>query len=208
MLVLPKARLVYLATPKTASQSIRAMLAPHAETPETARQFPHMNAATYGRRWAPFLADALGFAPETIAVMREPMEQMESWFRYRQRDALIGHPNSTLGVSFADFVEGRLADPQPPFAAVGRQDRFLGFLDGGPPVTHVFDYARLDLLVAFLQGRLDAPLSLEARNVSPTAKAGPPDLPPALLKRFHAAHAAEFALYARVSATGYLLTRG
>ena len=50
--------------------------------------------------------------------------------------------------------------------------------------------------------------SLEARNVSPPAKAGPPDLPPALLKRFHAAHAAEFALYARVSATGYLLTRG
>ena len=208
MLVLPKARVVYLATPKTASQAIRAMLSPHAETPETARQFPHMNAATYARRWAPFLLDTLGYAPETIAVMREPMEQMKSWFRYRQRESLIGHPNSTYGISFADFVEGRLADPQPPFAAVGRQDRFLGFLEGGPPVTHVFDYARLDLFVAFLQGRLDTPLSLESRNMSPPEDANPPDLPSSLLKRFRSVHAAEFALYARVSATGYLLTRG
>ena len=208
MLVLPKARLVFLATPKAASQAIRAMLAPHAETPETARQFPHMNAATYARRWAPFLAETLGFAPETCAVMREPMEQMQSWFRYRQREALIGHQNSTHGITFAEFVEARLADPQPPFAAVGRQDRFLGFLDGGPPVTHVFDYAQLDLLVAFLQGRLDASLSLESRNVSPLPAGDAPELPPALLQRFRTAHAAEFKLYERVAAKGYLRTRG
>ncbi|PLL11077.1 gamma-glutamyl kinase [Tabrizicola sp. TH137] len=208
MLVLPKARLVYLATPKTASQAIRAMLAAHSETPETARQFPHLNAATYARRWAPFLKETLGFAPETFAVMREPMEQMESWFRYRQREALIGHANSTHGMSFAEFVEARLSDPQPPFAAVGRQDRFLGFLDGGPPVTHVFDYARLDRMIAFLQGRLGTSLTLEARNVSAPAAAGAADLPPALVKRFRTAHAAEFALYARVAAKGHLITRG
>ena len=107
------------------------MLSPHAESPETARQFPHMNAATYARRWAPLVTAEMGGPPETIAVMREPLEQMESWFRYRQRESLIGHPNSTHGMSFADFVEARLADPQPPLAAVGRQDRFLGFLDFG-----------------------------------------------------------------------------
>ena len=208
MLVLPKARLVYLATPKTASQAIRAMLDPHAETPETARQFPHMNVETYSRRWAPLLADALGGPPETIAVMREPMEQMESWFRYRQRPSLIGHPNSTHGKSFAEFVEARLADPQPPFAAVGRQDRFLGFLDGGPPVTHIFDFARLERLVAFLESRLDTRLVLEPKNVTIRDPAGPDPLPPALMKRFRAAHAGEFDLYARVKAKGHLVTQG
>lgn len=207
MLVLPKARLVYLATPKTASEAIRAMLAPHAETPETARQFPHMNAATYARRWAALLRAELGGAPETVAVMREPMEQMESWFRYRQRPALKGHPNSTLGISFPDFVEARLADPAPPFAAVGRQDRFLGFLDDGPPVTHVFDFARLDLLTDFLQARLGTPLVLEPRNVTIRDPDGTDPLPLDLLRRFRKAHAAEFALYDRVAAEGHLITR-
>jgi hypothetical protein len=207
VLVLAKARLVYLATPKTASQAIRAMLAPYAETPETARQFPHMNATVYARRWAPFLTGELGRAPETFAVMREPLEQMESWFRYRQRDSLAGRPNSTQGLTFVEFVEARLSDPPPPYAALGRQDRFLGFLDGGPPVTHVFDYARLDLLLAFVQARLGADLVLRHKNVSSRDPDATPNLPPGLERRFRAAHAEEFALYDRVAATGHLITQ-
>ncbi len=207
MLVLAKARLVYLATPKTASQAIRAMLGPYAETPETARQFPHMNATVYARRWAPLLTEELGFAPETFAVMRDPLEQMESWFRYRQRDALAGRPNSTQGLTFAEFVEARLSDPPPPYAALGRQDRFLGFLDGGPPVTHVFDYARLDLLLAFVQARLGTELELHHKNRSPRDPGSAPTLPSGLEDRFRAAHAGEFALYARVASTGHLITQ-
>lgn len=206
MLVLKQAMLVYLANPKTASQAVRAMLDPFAEIPPAARKNPHMNAAAYARRWAGPVAAELGGAPETFAVMREPLSHMDSWFRYRQRDALRGHPNSTHGLTFAQFVEARLADNPPPYAALGRQDRFLGFLDGGPPVTHIFDHLRLDLMIDFLEERLGLRLTLEARNISPPQRALP-ELPPDLMARYRAAHATEFALYDKVSAAGHLVTR-
>lgn len=205
MLILRTAGLVYLANPKTASQAIRAMLGPHGERPEEAADKPHMNAAGFARRIAPRLVRELGRAPETVAVMREPMEHMESWFRYRQRDALVGHPNSTAGIDFAEFVKQRLSDDPPPYARIGRQDRFLGFADGTKPVTHVFDYARLDLLVAFLQDRLGVALDLGLRNVSPRA-GEPASLPRGLEARFRRDHRTEIALYDLVAEKGHLIT--
>jgi hypothetical protein len=135
------------------------------------------------------------------------MAHMHSWFHYRQRDALRGHPNSTLGLTFAEFLEARLSPAPPPFAALGRQDRFLGFLDDTVPVTHIFDHADLSRLVAFLQDRLGARLALDARNISPGKGSEIPDLPPALRARYEEMHAGEFALYARVAKAGHLITR-
>lgn len=205
MLVLNEAGLVYLANPKTATQALRAMLAPHAVAASFGTEARHMNAQTFDRRWRARVEDRLGRAVETVAVMREPRSHMESWFRYRQRDALIGHENSTHGQSFADFVRARLHRDPPPFAQIGRQDRFLGFLDGGPPVTHVFDYARLDLLVAFLSDRLGTALVLPRRNVSPAGEGGL-DLPKGLDERYRKAHATEFAIYEQVAEAGVLRT--
>lgn len=206
MLILRKAGLVYLANPKTASQAIRAMLRPHAEPVDPAADRPHLNATAYARRWAGFLAGEFGQPPETLAVMRDPLDHMFSWFRYRQRPALRGHPNSTQGMTFPQFVEARLSDTPPPPAAIGRQDRFLGFIDGGPPVIHVFDYARLDLLVDFLNTRLGQTLTLDFRNASPRGEARP-DLPEGLAARYRRAHRTEIALYELVAEKGHLITR-
>ncbi|MFN4153058.1 MAG: gamma-glutamyl kinase [Paracoccaceae bacterium] len=204
MLVLETARLVYLANPKTATQSLRALLAPFAQATPDETRHKHINARTYARKWADPIRARIGARPETFAVMREPMAHMGSWFRYRQREALRGHENSTHGLAFAAFVEARLSDDPPPFARIGRQDRFLGFIDGGPPINYIFDYASLDLLLDFLSSRLGADLSLPHRNVSPTADDTALTLPAGLLARFRAAHSAEFALYDRVRQSGML----
>lgn len=206
MLVLEQAGLVFLANPKTATQSLRAMLAPFARATPKETGDKHINAQIYGRKWAAKVARKLGTPPETVAVMREPLEHLGSWFRYRQRDALIGHENSTHGLSFADFVEARLSDDPPPFARIGRQDRFLGFLNSGPPVTYVFDYAELDRLIAFLSKRLGAALDMPHRNASPKADPARLTLPADLMARLHTEHATEFALYGRVRAGGMLHT--
>lgn len=182
------------------------MLRPHAETPPAARDRPHMNARSFDRRWSARVAADLGREPETVAVMRDPLDRLGSWFRYRQRDALDGHPNSTRGLTFARFVEDCLSDPPPPHAAIGRQDRFLGFIGGGPPVTHVFDYARLDRLVAFLSDRLGTDLALGETNASPKTEALP-DLPAGLAARFARQHRTEIALYDLVAEKGHLATR-
>lgn len=206
MLVLEKARLVYLANPKTATQSVRAMIGPFSQgTPSDTRN-KHINAQIYASKWAEVITAQIGAVPETISVMRDPLDHLGSWYRYRQRDALRGHENSTHGISFPDFVRARLSDDPPPFARIGRQDRFLGFLGMGPPVTYVFDYAQLDLLLAFLSARLGTRLDLPRRNTSPTADASALRLPPGLMARLTKAHAEEFALYERVRQSGFLHT--
>lgn len=205
MLVLKRAGLVYLANPKTATQSLRAALEPFAQaTPNPVRD-KHINAQTYANRWADTITQRLGQAPQTFAVMRAPLEQMGSWYRYRQREALRGHQNSTADITFAEFISARLQDDPPPFAHIGRQDRFLGYLDGGPPVAYVFDYAKLDLLQAFLSERLKTEINLPRHNVSPkAAEAADLALPADLRARLQEAHASEFALYDRVQAVGVL----
>lgn len=206
MLVLKKARLVFLANPKTATQSLRAMLAPHARATPPDTGDKHINAALYARRWSARITRRIGAEPETFAVMREPLEHLGSWYRYRQRDALRGHENSTHGISFEDFVRARLQDDPPAFARIGRQDRFMGFFNGGPPVRYIFDYARLDLLILFLSERLDADLALPTRNVSPRIDAGALFLPESLMAELKQAYAGEFSLYQQVSDHGVLET--
>jgi hypothetical protein len=207
VLVLKTAALVYLANPKTATQSIRAALAPFAkETPaETTNK--HVNAQAYGRKWAGLARQIMGQTPETFALMREPLDHWGSWYRYRQRDALRGHENATHHVSFAEFIAACLQDDPPPFAQIGRQDRFLGFLGPGPAVNYVFDYAQMGVLMTFLQERLGVRLDLPLRNVSPLGADADLALPAALMARLRAEHAGQFALYQRVSDQGMLRTR-
>ena len=205
VLVLKKAGLVYLANPKTATQALRAMLRPHAGATPGDTGSKHINAGAYQRRWRDKVTAIIGRPAETFAVMREPLAHLGSWYRYRQREALRGHENSTHGISFAEFIEARLLDDPPPFARIGRQDRFLGFLNPNDrPVTYVFDYDRLDLLVLFLAGRLKADLAMPTRNVSPIVDDEALVLPEPLLARLHAVHEGEFALYRQVRDLGVL----
>lgn len=208
MLVLEKARLVFLANPKTATQSLRGMLGPYAAATPKDTGNKHINAAVYYRRWSRRIAEQLGGVPDTFAVMREPLAHLQSWFRYRQRDALRGHENSTHGMTFADFIRALLSDDPPPFARIGRQDRFMGFLNEDvPPVTYIFDYDRLDLLTLFLSERLGADLVMPVRNVSPSLAPEDMSLPEDLMTQLRDLHAGQFALYDKVHDQGVLETR-
>lgn len=208
MLVLKEARLVYLANPKTAGRSLRLVLEPFAIKVTFGNLGRHIPAQVYQQQWRPLIRAELGADPETFAVMREPRSQMESWFRYLQREMTQGHSRSTHAASFADFVTARLADAPPAYARIGRQDQFLGFGRRGVPVTHVFDYNRLDLLLAFLKDRLGQRLDLPVVNVSPRLPPESLTLPAELEARYRDRHHAEFALYDRVARDGVLVTRG
>jgi hypothetical protein len=210
VLVLPQARLVVLLTPKTGSQSLAHALAPHALDPGalpmvTGAEGRHVGAAAYARHHAAQVADLLGEAPRTLAVMRAPLDRLGSWFRYRTRPGIADPARATTGMTFADFIAATLAPDPPPFARIGRQDRFLGVAGQGPPVDLIADYAQLHRLAAFLSGALGVPLRLPRHNASP---GDPPDLSllPDLSARLRADRAGEWALYDRVTAAGMLDT--
>jgi hypothetical protein len=202
MLVLPEAGLVLLENPKTATMSIRAMLGAAAvvEVPR------HANARLYAAE-AAGLAARFGRSFRTVAVVREPLARLQSWHRYRQRAKVADGPRSAAGISFEAFVCATLDDRPPPYARVGRQDRFVGWNGRAAAVDHLFDFERLDLLVDVLSGRLGRPLRLPHRNASPPAAPAKP-LSEEVLALLIRARADEFALYRAVAAAGVLTRAG
>lgn len=167
MLVFWKERLVYLATPKTGSMAIEAALGPLASVViQRPPVLKHTNVRRYRQSFAPFIEQAAGEGFTVVAMMREPIDWLGSWYRDRQRD---GHPTpetSTRGIGFDEFVEAYLATNQPPYANVGRQSAFLA-PEGGRGADRVFSYERIDGFVDFLEDRLDCEIILPRLNVSP-----------------------------------------
>lgn len=193
MLLFWKAKLVVLAVPKTGTTALEEALLPHADAailnpPEK----KHVTARRYRNQLAPFFENKGARRLETMAVIREPINWLMSWHRYRARPEIAGSETSTAGIGFDAFVEAWLSDPEPEFARVGRQSRFVSDGAGSVVVDHLFRYERLDLAVAFLEDRLGRKLALPRRNVSPAA---PLSLSPKLEARLRREAAADFALW-------------
>jgi hypothetical protein len=195
MLVFWRQGLVFLATPKTASTSIETALSPLAAVVVMRPpQLKHTNAQKYQRHVAPFLGDAKGTSFVTTAVMREPLDWLGSWYRYRQRDDEVPE-KSTRSISFDDFILAYCQPEQPEFAKVGAQATFLT-PTGFRPVDHIFRYEDMDLFIRFLEKRLNTRITLPQVNVSPRASL---DLSPAVRTRLLQDRAADFALYDSLS---------
>lgn len=164
-----KERLAYLAVPKTGTSAVERAL--HRRASAVLRDPPglkHTNARGYERRFRAMFERGDLPPIQTVAVMREPISWLGSWFRYRQRPALSGHQNSTEGLTFDSFVAAYLAPKQPPFAEVGSQARFVTDENGDLLVNHLFQYERFEPFVDFLQRRLGADITLKTVNKSPS----------------------------------------
>ena len=92
---------------------------------------------------------------------------MGSWYRYRQRDRLMGHQNSTHGISFDAFLSAYMSQDRPHFARVEDQARFFKPRPDDQPLDHLFQYEQLDQAVAFLENCLGRQIQLPQKNVSP-----------------------------------------
>ena len=176
MLVFWEQRLAFLATPKTGSTAIAAAIESLATlSVQRPPVLKHTTAQRYHRFLGPYFEAASGHDFTVVALMREPRDWLGSWYRYRQRDDVTESAKSTRGMSFDDFVTAYATDPQPEFAAVGSQARFLQ-PKHGRGVDRLFRYERIDTFMAFLEERLDCKILLPRLNVSPQAAV---DLSPA-----------------------------
>jgi hypothetical protein len=166
-----KHRFVFLCTPKCASNSIEAMLRPYVDLDlQGSPSVRHTNVRQFRRYLEPYL---LAVAPdtkfETVALIREPVSWLYSWYRFRARNALRTkkHIHCTSHVTFGEFVEAYLASPQPAFARVGSQSEFLSDEDGNLGIDHLFAYEKAQVLVKFFSERLGRRLALRSINASP-----------------------------------------
>ena len=203
MLIFLNRELAFLATPKTGTTAVEMALKPHAEI-VFARSRKHLTALRYHMRVRPFIEDTFSASPAPLAVMRNPIDQIRSWYRYRSQPRLDGKPLSTKGLSFEDFALEVISETPPPRAQIGSQFSFLTSDRDDLLVEHLFAYKRQPAFRDFLAERLGREVKLKPKNVSP-------DLPAPLSRkvesRLRAARAKEFALYDRLmAADGYLQT--
>lgn len=193
VLVFWKERLAFLAVPKTGTSAFEIALGPRADMvilnpPE----LKHAPVYRYNRFFRPMFEKMGADDMETLAVMREPVSWLSSWYRYRQRPFMTGKPNSTEGLSFDDFVEGYCKGNRPGFADVGSQAKFLEPRPNGTRVTHLFRYEDQARLIGFLEARLDVTLDLPRENVSPAMEV---TLSPRMEQKLRRKCTAEFELY-------------
>ncbi|NQZ72993.1 MAG: sulfotransferase family 2 domain-containing protein [Dinoroseobacter sp.] len=204
MLIFLHHRLVFLAVPKTGTTALEDALSAHSSIvlrgPPAVR---HMNAGEYHHSWGPFLRETYDMVPHTMAVLREPMERLRSWYKYRRASEFAGMRVSTKGVSFEQFLEATLADERPAYAQIGSQDRFCLSAKDEPRIRHLFVYEDLGRALGFLEERLDRKIKLAARNRSPRAWTR---VSAELIARVRLQRAREFSLYEKVAQSGHLET--
>ena len=168
MLVFWKQRLVFLAVPKTGTSAWEAALLPHASmTVLDPPELKHAPVYRYNRFFRPMFDKMGAEHMDVLAVIREPISWLGSWYRYRQRGFLEGKPTSTRGMSFDDFCQAYATGDRPPFANVGSQAKFIEPRPNGTAVTHLFKYENQASLIAFMEDRLKVPIDLPRENVSP-----------------------------------------
>ncbi len=169
MLMFLKAKLVFLSVPKTGTTAYEQALEPIAtmivrDPPE----LKHAPVYRYNRFFRPAFERFVGEDLTVLAVMREPLDWLGSWYRYRKRPFLDGQRTSTKDITFDDFVDAYAAGDPPPYANVGSQARFLRPHQNGTAVTHVFRYEDQDGLKTFLEDRLETQIVTDRVNESPS----------------------------------------
>ena len=168
MMIFFKERLALLSVPKTGTTAFQAALRDRADMViSDPPELKHAPVYRYNRWIRPMYERVCGAELEVAAVMREPVSWLGSWYRYRQRPALAGKPNSTKNVSFDEFLHAYCKGKPPAFANVGSQAKFLEAQPNGCKVSHLFRYEDQEGLKRFLEQRLDQEIQLERKNVSP-----------------------------------------
>lgn len=206
MLLFVDAKLVFFSTPKTGSTAYHAILKRRADLAFSGKtKFKHMTARHFDRHIAPYLKKAHQLRPERVAVIRDPLAQLGSWYRYRQRPDKTGKSNNTKNVTFEEFVLAYMSDERPDYAKIGSQYKFVSSPKGAIRINHLFAHERPEVLKAFLEKRLKFDCSTDRLNVSPD---GDLSLSQQTERKLKTYLAKDFELYDRILQNGgHLITK-
>ncbi len=164
--------------------------------------FKHTRYAQFQRFLQPWL-ESKGFSRESyevVCVVREPVDWLASWWRYRSREELAdpskrNHRNYAGHLSFEQFVRVYM-DGEDQSAQVGRQAKFVQPRSGEAGVDRLFRYDRLDLLVEYLCEKVGEEVEIGTSNVSPRRSFS---LSEACERELRAFFAPEYRLYDRAA---------
>ncbi len=163
-------KFVLLFNPKCASTALESAFRPFAEfTIGGKPEWKHLTYRQYREIFGHYFERN---GCDVFAVVRNPFDLLSSWWRYRQRPAILDptysrHANRTSDVSFLDWLHEWGSSDPPPRARVGRQKDKLCDQDGAPGEIRFCRYEDLDGLVAELNRRIGSDVVVARANESP-----------------------------------------
>ena len=170
MLVAFDQKFAFLAMARCASTSIEAALAPHCDIVcSGASKSKHAPFSVFKRYFAPYAALRSGAPIQTVCLFREPVSWLHSWYAYRQRPALIGHKNSTRGLSFEEFISAYVLEHPPSFADIGNQTDFVHDHSGKVGVDTIFRFDAIGAFQNHIQDVFLKPFEFAHLNKAPAA---------------------------------------
>lgn len=171
MLIFWDQRLVFLATPKAGSSAVEVALDSLAAVSVTRPEpLKHMSARDFATHLAPYITSQAGEPFTTVALMREPIDWLRSWYRFVLRDDFEDPDHPLNGLSFEMFVQDFISMTPPKHARILRQHEFLTDATGTPVVDRIFRYEAMDDFVHFLEDMLDCAITLPRVNVPPAVE--------------------------------------
>lgn len=167
MLVSIKHKFAFLAMSKTGSTSIELALGQYADIAFIGNpKVKHISCRRYGKFIAPYIRD-LGYTDiETVCLFREPISWLFSWYRYRQRPAILGKPRSTANITFDEFVTIYMTQDKGGID-IGRPMRFVTDQQNNIAIDHIYKYENIDGFKSFMEQRIGEEVHFDNVNVSP-----------------------------------------
>ncbi len=172
MLIFVNAGLIVYSVPKTGTTSIDSAIGSKAEIRlrgTKARGLKHISARRF-IKWDKALKKEFPNQKfVSCCVMREPIDWLASWFRYRTRDEIKKTKRYTGDMSFDDYLL-KLCDKN----EVGKrneislngQSKFL-ISKNRIGIDRIFPYEKIDNFINFLSERLNRTIELPKQNISP-----------------------------------------
>lgn len=165
----------FLCTPKCASTSIEKAIKNLCGVQFSGhRKLKHLNARTYAEKVRPIHQQLLpSIAIESFCLIRDPLDWMQSWYRYRSRRTLKNpnhpsHKHYTGNISYSEFIESYMAEGnRRPYAKIRTQYDFVRLDNGTVGVDHIFPMDRMDLVIDFIEAKTSRKIALPRLNRSP-----------------------------------------
>jgi len=203
MIALPSHGFVMLSMPKCASTSLVQVIAGQAEAVLRINpKLKHINCEQFHELMVPVLRKG-GYRRkdyEVVSLFREPVEWLESWYRYRKRPALIEENSRryTGEQSFEQFTVDYLERRR---KVRGRPARFIAMGDDlAIGVDRLFALERPDAWQGWLMEKVGTELSFGTDNVSIVRQT--PELTAATRARLEDYFAPEYDIYSHLRETG------
>jgi hypothetical protein len=178
-----KHEFAFLCSPKCASTSIEAAISKFCNINFSGHPgIKHINAQVFSETILPTHQNLVPSSKiESFCLIRDPLEWIESWYRFRARDALKNpqHPNHTKytgNISYNEFIQEYISKgKRKPFANLKTQYQFVSLNNGHIGVDYLIPMHNFELVNIFLSEKIGREIKVSHENISPKI---PADLDP------------------------------